>query len=189
MASNSTSTAQLMFQEAIASETTGNKEQAVELYLKLIETHPDYAPAYLNIGTLYFLDKKFGRAAEFYRQATEVDPNYCLAFFNYANALEELGCYDESISAYLRALEINPKYDDAHYNLGLAYQRKQDNRKALRHWRAFVALVGSGKSDAWTVAARTEIKRLLELDPVKVAFNNTAPARTFDPRPMLSLVR
>jgi len=188
MASKSTSTAEKMLYEAVGADEAGNKEKAAEIYLELIESQPDFAPAYVNMGTLYFQQRHYAQAAEYYKRATEVQPNYSLAFFNYANVLEELGYYEESISAYLRSVQIDPKHRDSHYNLALAYQRKSESRKALRHWKAYVTLAGE-KNDKWTKAAREEIKKLLALDPIQVAFTNAAPARTFDPRPMLSLVQ
>jgi tetratricopeptide (TPR) repeat protein len=185
---NYISAAQKMFSEAVYAEESGNKNKAADLYRELIETQPKFVQAYVNMGTLYFHQKDFAKAAEFYRQATEIDPDYSLAFFNYASVLEELGQYEESINAYLRAIQIDPEYHDAHYNLALTYQRKRDSRKALRHWNAYLAL--AGKIDGqWAKTARDEIKKLLALDPMKIAFTNVAPARTFDPPPTLSLVQ
>ena len=89
---------------------------------------PDYAPACINLGTLLFHLRQFGRAEELYRRATESDPGYVLAYFDLGNVLDELERLDESIAAYRKAVALSPRYADAHYNLALAYERSEQSR-------------------------------------------------------------
>ena len=63
---------------------------------------PQYAAACINLGTLFFHLRQFGRAEELYRRATEADPGYVLAYFDLGNVLDELERLDESIAAYSR---------------------------------------------------------------------------------------
>ena len=93
----------------------------------MLTLDPDYAPGYINLGTIHFHLRQFARAEELYRTATHKDPSYVLAFFDLGNVLDELERPDESIAAYQRAVELAPRYADAHYNLALAFERKGED--------------------------------------------------------------
>ena len=137
------------------------------IYEEIIVSNPDYAPAYINLGTIYFHLRKYQRAEELYRRATKADPEYVLAFFDLGNVLDELDRPDESIEAYCQAVALSPKYADAHYNLALAYERKGDRRSALRHWQSYVRLDRNGP---WTDHARGQIRTLLRGEKLAIAW-------------------
>jgi tetratricopeptide (TPR) repeat protein len=132
----------------------------------MLALDPNYAPGYINLGTLYFHLRQFGKAEELYRRATETDPGYVLAFFDLGNVLDELERHDESIAAYQRSVELSPRYADAHYNLALAFERKGELRSALRHWQAYLRL---DKAGPWADHARTQIRRLLDREKLSIA--------------------
>jgi tetratricopeptide (TPR) repeat protein len=161
---------QEMFIAAVQAEESGDKSRAVALYEEILSRQPSYAPAYINLGTLYFHMRRYGRAEELYRRATETDPGYVLAFFDLGNVLDELERPEESIAAYLRAVELSPRYADAHYNLALAFERRGEYRAALRHWQAYIKLDRSGP---WADHARGQIRRLLDREPLTIAWRAT----------------
>jgi tetratricopeptide (TPR) repeat protein len=152
---------------AVQAEETGNKQRAIELYEQILAIDPRYAAASINLGTVYFHLRQFGRAEEFYRRATQIDPNYVLAYFDLGNVLDELERYEESIAAYKRAVILSPRYADAHYNLALAYERSGELRFALRHWQAYVKLDNRGP---WADHARGQIRKLLDREKLQVAY-------------------
>ncbi len=158
---------QELFCAAVQAEESGEKHRAIALYEQIIARDPGYAPAYINLGTLFFHMRRYSRAEELYRQATETDPGYVLAFFDLGNVLDELDRPEESIAAYLRAVELAPRYADAHYNLALAFERKGEHRAALRHWQAYVRLDRSGP---WADHARGQIHRLLDRERLAIAW-------------------
>lgn len=158
---------QELFISAVHSEEAGEKLRAIELYEKMLELDPGYAPAYINLGTIYFHLRQFTRAEELYRRATETDPSYVLAFFDLGNVLDELERPDESIDAYQRSVELSPRYADAHYNLALAFERKGDRRAALRHWQAYVRL---DKAGPWAEHARGQIRKLLDREKLSISW-------------------
>ncbi len=160
---------QELFYAAVQAEETGEKTRAVELYEKILALDPGYAPSYINLGTLYFHQRRYARAEELYRKATETDPGYVLAFFDLGNVLDELDRPEESIAAYERAVELAPKYADAHYNLALAFERKGEERSALRHWQSYVKLDRSGP---WAEHARGQIRRLLDRESLSIAWRS-----------------
>ncbi len=156
-----------LFLSAVQAEEAGEKNRAISLYEQIVERDPGYAPAFINLGTIFFHLRRFGRAEELYRRATEIDPGYVLAFFDLGNVLDELDRPEESIQAYERAVALSPQYADAHYNLALAYERKGERRAALRHWHAYVHLDRSGP---WADHARAQIRRLLDGEQLSIAW-------------------
>ena len=159
--------AQELFLTAVQAEEAGDKNAAISLYETMLARFPEYAPAHINLGTIYFHLKDFGRAEELYRRATELDANYVLAFFDLGNVLDELGRLTESVEASRRAIQLAPRYADAHYNLALAHERRGERRTALRHWQTYARL---DKQGPWADHARGQIRRLLGREKLAIAW-------------------
>jgi Flp pilus assembly protein TadD len=159
------------FFSAVQAEEAGEKMRAVRLYQEILEIDPNYAAAYINLGTINFHLRQYARAEELYRRATEVDPGYVLAFFDLGNVLDELQRPEESIASYLQAVSLSPRYADAHYNLALAYERKGERRKALRHWRAYIKLDHCGP---WADHATAQIRKILSQEKISIAWSAEA---------------
>ena len=158
-----------LFVAAVQAEEAGDKNRAISLYEQILRHDPAYAPAYINLGTIHFHLRRYGRAEELYRRATEADPGYVLAFFDLGNVLDELDRPEESIAAYLRAIALAPRYADAHYNLALAYERKGACRAALRHWQTYSRLDRTGP---WAEHARIQIRKLLNREKLSIAWRS-----------------
>jgi tetratricopeptide (TPR) repeat protein len=154
------------FLAAVQAEEAGEKHRAISLYEEILKIDPMYAAAYINLGTINFHLRQYGRAEELYRRATEVDPAYVLAFFDLGNVLDELQRPDESVAAYRQAVALSPRYADAHYNLALAYERRGERRQALRHWQAYIKLDNCGP---WAEHARGQIRKLLSHENLSIA--------------------
>ncbi len=154
------------FLAAVQAEEAGEKQRAIALYEEILAIDPQYAAAYINLGTINFHQRQFARAEDLYRRASVADPGYVLAFFDLGNVLDELQRLDESIAAYRQAVVLSPRYADAHYNLALAYERKNERRKALCHWQSYVKLDRSGP---WAEHARTQIRKLLSSEKLSIA--------------------
>jgi tetratricopeptide (TPR) repeat protein len=142
-------------------------DEAIASYQKVLKLDPDYAPAHINLGTLYYNQSDYEKAESYYRRAIEADPRYALAYFDLGNVLDETQRVEEAIAAYKSALRLAPTYADAHYNLALAYERSRQPRLALKHWRAYLKLDAQGP---WAVHARAQYKRLLESEKLKVVY-------------------
>ena len=148
-----------LFQRAVRlEERSDTLAEAKHLYEQLLELSPDHAASAINLGTICYNERDYGRAEQLYRRATEADPEYALAFFDLGNVLDEQARLSEAIQAYERALRLVPQYADAHYNLALAYERVGEKRKALRHWMTYARLDTSG---SWSSHARSQARRIL----------------------------
>lgn len=154
-------------------EDPRNQLQAIATYERVLELDPEHAAAHINLGTLYYNRQDYKAAEEHYRHALHIDPKYALAHFDLGNVLDETGRVAEAIQTYLNALHLAPTYADAHYNLALAYEKMKEPRKALKHWQAYVRLDATGP---WSVHARTQIKRILKSDPLKIVHGGNSAA-------------
>ncbi len=149
-------------------EHPSTHDEAIEVYVRLLQLEPDHAAAHINIGTLYYNRQDFAAAERHYRHAVKSDPRYALAHFDLGNVLDETERVQEAIAAYRTAIQLAPTYADAHYNLALAYERQRQPRWALQHWKAYVRLDRTGP---WSVHARKQIARILEGDKLKMVFS------------------
>lgn len=160
------SAAQEMFLRAVRlEERVDTLAEAKEMYRLILELQPGHAPAAINLGTIYYNERDYNSAENFYRRATEADPDYALAFFDLGNVLDELQRLPEAIAAYERALELVPQYADAHYNLALAYERRSEPRRALRHWTMYARLDPAGP---WASHARGQAKKILNRERLAI---------------------
>ena len=159
------------FLAAVQAEEAGEKPRAIALYEEILQLDPEYAAAYINLGTIQFHLREFGLAEQLYRRATEADPEYVLAFFDLGNVLDELERPDESIAAYRQAIALAPRYADAHYNLALAHERRGQCRQALRHWQSYLRLDNRGP---WADHARGQIQKLLSMEKLAIAWRATS---------------
>jgi tetratricopeptide (TPR) repeat protein len=160
------------FARGIALEEDPNTQpDAIAAYHQVLEIQPAHAAAHINLGTLYYNRQDFALAEKHYRQAIEADPRYSLAYFDLGNVLDETGRVQEAIVTYKTALQLAPTYADAHYNLALAFEKVREPRKALKHWQAYVKLDASGP---WSVHARSQIKRILQADGLKLVHSRRA---------------
>ncbi len=150
---------QEMFLRAVRlEESSDTLPEAEQIYETILELQPSHAAAAINLGTIQYSKRDFVRAEAFYRRATVADSEYALAFFDLGNVLDELQRLPEAIEAYERALALVPQYADAHYNLALAYERRAEPRRALRHWTEYARLDPSGP---WASHARLQAKKIL----------------------------
>ena len=155
-------------------EDPRNQMQAIAVYERVLDLDPTHAAAHINLGTLYYNRQDYAAAEDHYRKAIQIDPRYALAYFDLGNVLDETGRVGDAIQTYLTALQLAPTYADAHYNLALAYEKMKEPRKALKHWQAYVKLDATGP---WSVHARTQIKRILKADSLKLVHGANVESR------------
>lgn len=149
---------EVWFQKGLDLEETGAPiEDAIDAYRKVLELNPSAAGALVNLGTIYYRQRKFVEAERYYAEAIKADPEYPLAQFNLGNLYDEQGRVAEALVHYQKALALNPNYADAHFNLALLCERMGDALKAVHHWKAYLKLDSAGQ---WADIARKQLERL-----------------------------
>jgi tetratricopeptide (TPR) repeat protein len=149
-----------IFYRALERENQGAPaEEVAPLYQEALRLDAQCFGAHLNLGTIYFNQKRMRLAEQHYKRAIEIHPTYVLAHFNLASLYDEQGRLEKALECYHKALELDGKYVDAHYNLALLYQNLGRTMEATRHWKTFLKL---DPSSEWANIARRELKRLIE---------------------------
>ncbi len=150
--------AETYFQQGLGLEETGAPiEEAIEAYQKAVILNPGAAGALVNLGTIYYRQRKYDEAERHYERAIEVDANYPLAHYNLGNLYDEQGDFTRAEEHYATALQLNPNYADAHFNLALLSERRNDFLKAVRHWKSYLKLDNTG---TWANIARRQLEKL-----------------------------
>lgn len=150
--------AESYFQKGLALEETGAPiEEAIQAYKQAVQLNPAAAGALVNLGTIYYRQRKYQEAEQHYEKAIEVDSNYPLAHYNLGNLYDEQGDLARAEQHYNTALSLNPNYADAHFNLALLCERRGDFLKAVRHWKSYLRLDSTG---TWANIARRQLEKL-----------------------------
>jgi len=119
-------------------QNNGKLNEAMQVYLQILESQPDHSIAMGNLGIVYSLEGKHEAAIDCLSKETAKNPTSALAFFNLGYA--ELGAKKNKNAAksFGKSLVLDPTNVDAHINLGDAlnlsgefYQAEKIYRKAL----------------------------------------------------------
>ena len=68
-------------------------------YLKAIETRPDFAVAWSNLGCVFNAQGEIWLAIHHFEKAVALDPNFLDAYINLGNVLKEARIFDRSVSS------------------------------------------------------------------------------------------
>lgn len=90
-------------------------------YLKAIETQPNFAVAWSNLGCVFNAQGEIWLAIHHFEKAVALDPNFLDAYINLGNVLKEARIFDRAVAAYLRALNLSPNHAVVHGNLACVY--------------------------------------------------------------------
>ncbi len=131
-------------------------EQAVDAYRRAIQLAPDWVDAYINLGAVLFQLARLEEAALTFRAALELDARNPTAHFNLGCVLFELEDLDGAVASLSRAVQLAPGSADTHLNLALAYEKRNELRRARRHWRMYLRYEPNG---AWADYAQSRLVR------------------------------
>ncbi|KFD57447.1 hypothetical protein M514_01550 [Trichuris suis] len=108
---------------SVRSESTSNLGMIVyeACYLKAIDTQPNFAVAWSNLGCVFNAQGEIWLAIHHFEKAVQLDPNFLDAYINLGNVLKEARIFERASAAYLRALALNPSHAIVHGNLACVY--------------------------------------------------------------------
>jgi len=99
----------------------GAEDEALPYYLRAIELDPDYADAYLNVGTYHAQKGEHVLSEEYSRRAIALEPQFAIAYNNLGASLSDQERFDESIVYFKKALEMDFRRPGVYLNLGVSY--------------------------------------------------------------------
>ncbi|MBE9186359.1 tetratricopeptide repeat protein [Microcoleus sp. LEGE 07076] len=114
---------------------TGEKQEAIALYERIIFLDPNCVQARINFGFLKQESGELDAAIPHYREALALAPNIPQTAYNLAKILEEKGQIAEAIAHYEQALAAEPDFVPALINLAVAVQEKGQLLEAINLYR------------------------------------------------------
>lgn len=76
-------------------------------YLKAIETRPDFAVAWSNLGCVFNAQGEIWLAIHHFEKAVALDPNFLDAYINLGNVLKEARIFDRWVFTYMYSVRFN----------------------------------------------------------------------------------
>ena len=114
-----------------------NWEEASKSYEKAIELKSDYVNAYTGLANAYEQTNKIDKAIEKYQAIMSSAPGNVEVLFNFGRLLYNRNKGEDRVNAeklWLEAVRVQPNYSNALYSLGLYYENKGDNAKAVEYY-------------------------------------------------------
>jgi len=100
----------------------GEKQNAIFMYQKSIETNPKYYKAYYNLANLYMEESKYGLAVENYQKASKLASQNPYVHYNLACAYIKLADLKKAKTELIKAVTIKNDLPEIHYNLAYVYK-------------------------------------------------------------------
>lgn len=109
----------------------GNYAEAIELYKKAIDTNPENAKLYYNLGNALAKEGNTEEAIRYFEQFKTMtnDPEQrAMADYNIGNIHSETKKWDQAVNAYKKSLRYQSADIDAKHNYELALKKNQEQQ-------------------------------------------------------------
>lgn len=118
----------------------GKIDEAMAVYLDLLNKNPEAYVINYSIGNCYFAQEKYDQAIEYYQKVVEKNPQFVPALIGIGNAYVNKKEIDKAMEWYSR-IDIE-KIDDpvVLYNIGTIYFNHSRHDQALKYYSKAVSL-------------------------------------------------
>lgn len=132
----------------------GDLDEALAIWLDLLERKPGDVTLLNRLGIAYTQGKDYERAESYFQQALSADANEPQAYFNMALLAMNRGQSEQAEAILLRLLEVCDWYPQANYHLGYICEKSERlelakkyyvrelnvNGSCAKAWRRYLAL-------------------------------------------------
>ncbi len=101
---------------AIKLHQANNFSDALDIYLKLLNSTPNNTEVLTLIATLYLQEQKLDLSKKYFEKSLALDDKNITTLHNYALLLEKLDRNEDAIQYLDKVLAMNAKYEDAYKN-------------------------------------------------------------------------
>ena len=108
----------------------GDTAGSIEVYLKIIQQHPNYALAYYNLGTTMMGEERYDESEFCYRWAVQLDGTKADYYNNLATVVGSRGFNPEVMELYKIVLALDPVHETATCNM-----YPEQRLKGRHHWQ------------------------------------------------------
>jgi len=96
-------------------------DEAMEIYLKILEITPEDVNIIANLAACYDEKKEYDKSEEYYNKATELEPDNKNLWFNIGISYFQNKKNEKAEEAFNKVIALDPEDKDALFNLALIY--------------------------------------------------------------------
>lgn len=137
-----------MFSKAMDARKNKKNDEAVTLLRQVVETDRADFPAWLELGTVYFIQKNYTEAEKAFTQAIAKHPDYAAALISLGRLRIVQKNYDGAIESLSQAVKVQPMSAMANYFLGEAYLQNKKGSMGVGYMKEAIKLDPVGMADA-----------------------------------------
>ncbi|TCK72740.1 tetratricopeptide repeat protein [Acidipila rosea] len=156
-ASEVTPQVQELYAQAKSAQAQGDNVTAIAKYKAMLRLAPHLAPAYNNLGMLYFNQHDWANAVRVLEQGLKVNPNMPSAQAMLGSALHELGDDRQAIAPLEAALRANPDDSNAEMMLARSQMGVKNYKQAVAHLQRMVAREPKNQ-EAWYLLGKSYLQ-------------------------------
>jgi tetratricopeptide (TPR) repeat protein len=171
---------QQLYSQAKAAQQRNDNATAAAKYRAMIKLAPHLAPAYNNLGMLYFDQHDYTRASETLERGLRLNPNMPTASAMLGMSYYELGMYERAEPLIRAAVKANPNDDKAEMMLANVFIKLRKYDEAAQTLNKFLAR-NPKDQEAWYELGKTylqmsedALKKINEIDPNSVVAHEIA---------------
>jgi tetratricopeptide (TPR) repeat protein len=127
-------------QYAATLHQSGQLNEAVEQFKKLLKQQPNNTTILAKLSTIAFQQRKYEDGIKIINKSLQIDPNQAIALYNRGKAFQELNRLDDALASYDLAIALNPNIVEANYNRGVVLQALKRTDDALASYDKAIAL-------------------------------------------------
>jgi tetratricopeptide (TPR) repeat protein len=165
---------QQLYSEAQSSEARGDLAQAAAKYESILRIAPGVAPAYNNLGAVYFKQRLYGRAAAVLKKGLQVDPKMTSASTLLGMSLFEAGDFAGARPALEATLRSHPHDNNIELFLANDLTKLGDFEAAAVHLQQLATREPNDQhvlyllGKVYTELARQALAKMNSIDPNSV---------------------
>lgn len=171
---------QQLYAEAKAAQEHDDVATAIQKYREMIRLAPHLAPAYNNLGRLYFNQHEYDHAAEVLAEGLKLNPNMPTASAMLGMSYLETGRPEKAAKPLEIALRANPKDSQVQMALARVSIRLRYYEKAVDLLRSYTE-ANPKDQEAWYLLGKTYLQlsedslgKINQIDPNSVVAHEVA---------------
>ena len=143
---------------AVDTHKAGRHVEAIALYRQFLESVPNDAAIWSNLGVAHRIRQEFDAAVACYLRALELKPNDSGFLSNLGNALKDLDQLDEALAAHSKAASIAPSDYNTRHNYGIALRDAGRFTESLAEFAAASRIDRTIRRKSWMGVPSSRIK-------------------------------
>ena len=117
----------------------GDSRGAEKAYKMAISLDPQREDVYLNLGNLYYDEKKFDQAKKAYENSVSVYPS-SETYYSLAHCCLGMENTDDAAQYFKKVISMEPESAEGYYGLGMTYAKEGEYEKATKQFEKALEL-------------------------------------------------